>query len=66
LVRKLIDKGVISKEEMSGIVDEAGTLLSQGNAVAMRQALQSLRSADARNIIVAVFFWTRKPRRHSA
>jgi hypothetical protein len=43
LVRKLIDKGVISKEEMSGIVDEAGTLLSQGNAVAMRQVLQSLR-----------------------
>src|SRR5262249_4936630 len=43
LVRKLIDKGVISKEEMSRIVDEAGTLLSKGNPVAMRQALQTLR-----------------------
>jgi hypothetical protein len=43
LVRKLIDKGVISKEEMSGIVDEAGALLSQGNPIAMRQALQTLR-----------------------
>jgi hypothetical protein len=42
LVRKLIDKGVISKEETSGIVDEAGALLSQGNPVAMRQALQTL------------------------
>lgn len=42
LVRKLIDKGVISKEEMSTIVDEAGASLSQGNSVAMRQALQSL------------------------
>jgi hypothetical protein len=43
LVRKLIDKGIISKEEMSGIVDEAGALLSQGNPIAMRQALQTLR-----------------------
>jgi hypothetical protein len=43
LVRKLIDKGVISKEEMSGIVDDAGSLLSQGNPIAMRQALQTLR-----------------------
>jgi hypothetical protein len=43
LVRKLIDKGVISKEEMSGIVDEAEALLSRGNPVAMRQALQTLR-----------------------
>ena len=43
LARKLIDKGVISKEEMSGIVDEAGALLVQGTAVAMRQALQTLR-----------------------
>jgi hypothetical protein len=42
LGRKLIDKGVISKEEMSGIVDEAGALLSQGNVVSMRQALQLL------------------------
>jgi hypothetical protein len=32
LVRKLIDKGIISKEEMSGIVDEAGALLSQGKS----------------------------------
>jgi hypothetical protein len=30
LARKLIDKEVISKEDMSGIVDEAGVLLSQG------------------------------------
>jgi hypothetical protein len=43
LVRKLIDKGIISKEEMSGIVDEAGALLSQGTPIAMRQALQTLR-----------------------
>jgi hypothetical protein len=43
LVRKLVDKGVISKEEMSTIVDEAGASLSQGNSVAMRQALQTLR-----------------------
>jgi hypothetical protein len=43
LVRKLIDKGGISKEDMSRIVDEVGVLLSQGDAVAMRQALQSLR-----------------------
>ena len=28
LARKLIDKEIISKEEMSGIVDEAGALLS--------------------------------------
>jgi hypothetical protein len=42
LARKLIDKEVISKKEMSGIVDEAGALLSQGNAFAMRQALQLL------------------------
>jgi hypothetical protein len=42
LGRKLIDKEVISKEEMSGIVDEAGALLSQGNSVSMRQALQLL------------------------
>jgi len=42
LVRKLIDKGVISKEEMSTIVDEAGASLSQGNSVAMRHALQTL------------------------
>src|SRR5512133_3765696 len=42
LARKLIDKEVISKEDMSGIVDEAGFLLSQGNAVSMRQALQLL------------------------
>jgi hypothetical protein len=41
--RKLIEKKVISKEEMSKVVDEAGVLLSQGNAVAMRQALQLLR-----------------------
>ena len=41
--RKLIEKEVISKEEMSKVVDEAGVLLSQGNAVAMRQALQLLR-----------------------
>jgi hypothetical protein len=43
LVRKLIDKGVLSKEEMSGIVDEAGALLSPGHPIAMRQALQTLR-----------------------
>ena len=42
LARKLIDKEVISKEEMSEIVDEAQALLSQGNAAAMRQALQLL------------------------
>jgi hypothetical protein len=30
LGRKLIDQEGISKEEMSGIVDEAGALLSQG------------------------------------
>jgi hypothetical protein len=30
LVRKLIDKGIISKEEMSGIVDEAGALCPKG------------------------------------
>jgi hypothetical protein len=47
LVRKLIDKGIISKEEMSGIVDEAGALLSQGNPIAMRQALQTLRLVPA-------------------
>ena len=38
---KLIDKEGISKEEMSGIVDEAGALLSQG-IVSMHQALQLL------------------------
>jgi hypothetical protein len=43
LVRKLIDKGVISKDEMSGVVDEAGSLLSPGSPIAMRQALQTLR-----------------------
>jgi hypothetical protein len=37
LGRKLIDKEVISKEEMSGIVDEADALLSQGNSVSMRR-----------------------------
>ena len=42
LARKLIDKEVISKEDMAGIVDDAGVLLSQGNAVSMRQALQLL------------------------
>jgi hypothetical protein len=42
LGRKLIGKGVISKEEMSGIVDEAGALLSEGNSISMRQALQLL------------------------
>ena len=42
LARKLIDKEVISKEEMSEIVDKAQALLSQGNAAAMRQALQLL------------------------
>ena len=42
LARKLIDKEVISKEEMSEIVDEAQALLSQGNAAAIRQALQLL------------------------
>ena len=42
LARKLIDKEVISKEEMSEIVDEAQALLSQANAAAMRQALQLL------------------------
>jgi hypothetical protein len=42
LGRKLIDKEVISKEEMSGIVDEAEALLSQGNSVSMRQAFQLL------------------------
>jgi hypothetical protein len=41
LGRKLIDK-VISKEEMSGIVDEAEALLSQGNSVSMRRAFQLL------------------------
>lgn len=46
LVRKLIDKGIISKEKMSGIVDEAGALLSQGT-IAMRQALQTLRLVPA-------------------
>jgi hypothetical protein len=43
LARKLIDKGAISKEEMSGIVDEAGALLAQGTVVAVRQAHQTLR-----------------------
>jgi hypothetical protein len=47
LVRKLIGKGIISKEKMSGIVDEAGALLSQGNPIAMRQALQTLRLVPA-------------------
>jgi hypothetical protein len=42
LGRKLVEKEVISKEEMSGVVDEAGALLSQGNSVSMRQALQLL------------------------
>jgi hypothetical protein len=42
LARQLVDKKVISKEELSGIVDEAGALLSQGNPAAMRQALQLL------------------------
>jgi hypothetical protein len=41
LARKLMAKGIISKEEMLGIFDDAGTLLS-GNAVAMRQARQLL------------------------
>ena len=42
LGRKLVETEVISKEEMSGIVDEAGALLSQGNSVSMRQAFQLL------------------------
>jgi hypothetical protein len=47
LARKLIAKGIISKEEMLGIFDDAGVLLS-GNAIAMRQALQNeLEIAEA-------------------
>src|SRR5262245_48586889 len=42
LARKLIDKEVISKEEMSGIVDEAGVLLSRAPAGVMGQARTNL------------------------
>ena len=42
LGRKLIDKEVISREEVSGVVDEAGAFLSQGNSVSMLQAPQLL------------------------
>jgi hypothetical protein len=42
LARKLIDKEIISKEEMSGIVDEAGALLSRAPAGVMGQARTSL------------------------
>jgi hypothetical protein len=42
LARKLIDKEIVSKEEMLGIVAEAGALLSQGNAAVMHQAVQHL------------------------
>jgi hypothetical protein len=45
LVRKLIDKGIISKEKMSGIVDEAGALLSQGNPIAMRQSFTAAETS---------------------
>src|SRR5262245_65337810 len=45
LARKLIDKEIISKEEMSGIVDEAGGLLSRAPAgVMVRRALISFLS----------------------
>jgi len=42
LARKLIDKEIISKEEMSGIVDEAGALLSRARAGVMGQARTNL------------------------
>jgi hypothetical protein len=42
LARKLIDKEIISKEEMSGIVDEAGVLLSRAPAGVMGQARTNL------------------------